>query len=146
MDEPLSSIVSVLGTLVGIAGLVISIITLKNTANIKKGIISEKIRENYPEKHNQFLKSINISILSLKDNGQKYYIVEDIIKNCKAIQEFYDNWDKKQKALIKKFLKYLEDLPDQNIDNETRKQLLGYLFKIEPMLERIGVLNDIRKI
>lgn len=139
-----SLIFSFIGTVVGIIGLFISIKTLKNTANIKKSIISEKIKVIYPNKHKEFVSSIDVCISSLHDCGQKYYIIEDLIKTCKSIKAFYDNWDDNQKSLIDDFLKYLEEIPNQDIDDETRKKILNELYEIHPQLERIGELNDIR--
>lgn len=142
--DTVSFLISLIGTLVGIIGLVISFITWKNTANIKKAITSEKIREIYPNKHREFTSSIDTAITSLREDGKKYYIVDDLIKTCKSIQAFYDSWDKKQQFLIDDFLKYLENIPFHDIDSQTRKNILNKLYDIKPQLERIGKINGVR--
>lgn len=139
-----SFIISLIGTVVGVIGLVVSFVTLKNTSNIKKAIISEKIKEIYPNKHQEFSSSIDTAIAALHDDGKKYYIVDDLIKTCKSIQVFYDNWDKNQQSLIDDFLKYLENIPNRDITDQTRKDILSKLYEIKPQLERIGKLNGIR--
>ena len=139
-----SFIISLIGTVVGIIGLMISFVTWTNTKNIQKAIISEKIKEIYPNVHREFSLSVDTAIASLREGGKKYYIVDDLIKTCKSIQAFYDSWDKKQQFLIDDFLKNLEDISDHDIDNQTRKYILSKLYDIKPQLERIGNINGVR--
>ncbi len=110
----------------------------------KKAVISEKIKEIYPIKHKEFESSIKVAITSLHDDGKKYYIIDDLIKTCKSMQAFYDSWDKKQQFLVDNFLKYLENIPNRDIDDETQKNILNKLYEIKPQLERIGKINGIR--
>lgn len=141
----LVNIFSIIGTLVGIVGLVITCKTWKNTKNIMEKVTAEKIKEIYPDKHRDFVKSLEMGSLALKEGGKKYYIVGDIYKACKHIQKFYDNWDKKDKAVIDNFLIQLDEIPiDKDINEKTRIQLQKELYNILPMLERIGDLNGIR--
>ena len=80
-----SFIISLIGTVVGIIGLMISFVTWTNTKNIQKAIISEKIKEIYPNVHREFSLSVDTAIASLREGGKKYYIVDDLIKT----------WDRK---------------------------------------------------
>lgn len=137
-------IISIIGTIFGAAGFVISIITWRNTANIKKGIEKRLIEKAYPDKHKEFTSLINVAINSLRDGGRKYYIIGDLIKLCRGIQAFYDNWDNKQRAKIDDFLIYLEKIPNQNVNSETQKEVLNRLYEISSQLERIGKLSGIR--
>lgn len=140
----ISLIISAVSLIVGIISFIITIMTWKNTKDIAKNVDASKIKQKYPKRHPEYLKAFETAQVSLSDGGHKYYIISELLKNCKNIQAFYDNWDHEQKKVIDKFAKELENIPVcEDIDEKTRAKLQKELFKIYPMMERIGALNDI---
>ena len=130
--------------IVGIISLYITYRTWRNTKDIAKNLEDYKIKKAYFKEHHNFVAAFETAQLSLSQGGHKYYIVSDLLKVCRKIQAFYDNWDPQYKKVIDKFTKDLDNIPeDKDIDQGTRARLQKALFEIQPMLERIGKLDGI---
>ena len=157
------NIASVGGTLVGIAGLIISIIgliktnkTLKKTEDIESKIQETKIKIAYPDKHKEFANALKMAIESLEDGEKeqksvKPYIVNDLLKLGKTLQEFNDSWPDSKKESFHKFIVSLENISSKdnlddkgNLNDEAIKSLKSKLYDINSILERESVHNDIR--
>ncbi len=143
--ETISLIVSIVGTVSGVAGLVITIFTWNNTRKITKMVEADKIKREYNTKHPVYVNSLQTTLTALKQGENKYFIVTDLLRTCKAIRTFNDNWGSEHKEVINNFIEELDSIPkNQSIDVATSTKLQDTLTEIELMMERIGVLNDIR--
>lgn len=83
--------------IVGIISFYITYRTWRNTKDIAKKLEDYKIQKAYSEEHHNFVDAFETAQISLSDGGRKYYIVSDLLKVCRKIQAFYDNWDPNHK-------------------------------------------------
>lgn len=145
--ELASLIISVVSLVIGIVGFIITINTWRNTKSIDERIAAYKIKLLYPVKHPHFIDGFEIAQNSLEDGLRNYYIVSDLLKICRKIQMYYDNWDEQYIKVIDEFIEKLIEIPsDNDIDESTRIKLQDEIYHITAMLERIGDLNDIGEI
>lgn len=140
----ISGIIGTVSLIVGIISFVITIQTWKNTKNISKRVAALKIKEIYPEEHAKFVEIFNNSLVALSEGDRRYYIVTDLLKTCRKIQAFYDNWEPQYKKSIDKFTKELDKIPpNEEINEKIRIRLQKQIYELQPMMERIGKLDGI---
>lgn len=149
------NISTVLGSVVGILGLLFSIKTWINTRNIKKAVQNAKLRELYPEKHKDFVETIQrltndieVAIYEFNEVETDYAIITNLNLTLERIKMYYDNWERVEKNKINRLLELLKSLPNGDYINDINPNDLSkihqMLIEILPMLERIGELNNIK--
>lgn len=136
---------TIISLLLSFISLFITFKTYNNTKNISEQVNAAKIKEIYPDLHTRFKNELLVSEISLNEGDKRYCVVFNLLKTCREIQHYYDNWDIKDKKTIDKFTKELDGLPvDIEINDTTRIKIQKDLLIINSMLERIGDLNGIR--
>lgn len=136
--------VTIMSGIIGCISLLFSFIALYKTRSGDEKVMRNKFNEIYNANHNSFVSTIDESMASIESGARKYYMVKELIKCCTRIQEFYINWEVKDKKIIDDFLEYLHTIPKTDPYSEIiRIELQNRLFVISAMLERIGKYNGI---
>ena len=156
MPDGVVNLISILGTLLGIVSLFIGILTYAKTSNVEKTIMQQKISKCFKAECEPLHSELNTYITQLENNDfkqQAFYEIDKIIKKiCQYSKD--ENWNEKtdiEKCMdyytknFKTFLGLSQN--NKNEDNaipETAVELIQELHNLNNILEREGIIHDVR--
>ena len=151
------NIISLIGTIFGIGGTIISIITMINTNRIKFELTKMRMSASFKVQYDSIRKNLNNYIGFVKTKDMRCETVPEIFKIVKSIQMYSESekWEKKKTVddcvnFIKKNMDELQknirpksqndvSLPNEKLNSE----LLMHLIAVSTELEREGINHDI---
>lgn len=152
------NIISLIGTIVGIAGTIISIITMTNTKRIKYELTKMRMSADFKVKYSGIKNNLNNYIKFVKEKDMRCETIAEIYRIVKNIQMYSasEKWEKKKSVddcvnfikknydeLARNVTFKLQDnasLPNEKLNGELYKHLIAVLTEIE----REGINHDIR--
>lgn len=138
---------TIIGTVSGVIGLIVSCVTLRKTKNAKEAADKAKSEVSYLHRLNEFSKAVAISITSIFEGSREYFIVSNLYKASLALKRTIKNWDVSSKTELYSFIDFLANIPpDQRVDEITRVKLQNKLNEISTLVELKGENNDFGQI
>lgn len=151
------NIISLIGTIFGIAGTIISIITMINTNRIKFELTKIRMSASFKTEYNSIRKNLSNYIEFVKTKDMRCETVPEILKIVTNIQMYSESerWEKKK--VVDDCVNFIKKNYDELIKNVRPKspnvaslpneklngELLMHLIDVSIELEREGINHDI---
>lgn len=148
------NVFSIIGTLVGIAGLVISILTLVKTSSLESAIKKRQVTQDFKSKFKVLYGSITTTIEILYSGDRSPRVINNIFNEVKNLKIYSDNggWEKSEKRIIEnchsfidKNYKALIKVQENNTEEDDLIiELIKQLSDLLIILKKEGLYHDIR--